>query len=155
MVHTWRAAALELVDKIMAGSSVLAGIRATVVHVKFTVLPLESSGALALVRSDEIFAGGSVLTGRRVAFVDLLLAVAAGVSVGAVAPVTVANIFARSVVTQRFSSHSCKIKHAFSYFSYFSAFLLFSNPRIDIFPNTHFLQASNYVRVFSNILTSA
>lgn len=84
----------------MARPAILAGVRCTIVHVQFAILPLEAFGALAGVAADQVFTGGAVLAGGGFALVDLLLAVGACVTVEAVATVRVADVFASAIVAE-------------------------------------------------------
>lgn len=102
-----RAGAPELVDQVVAGSSVLAGIGITIVDVEFAVAPLVAFGTGALVGSNQIFAGGSILTGVSQAFVDFILTVAAVISFKAHTFVTVSRILAvASVLTKPVRRHT-------------------------------------------------
>jgi len=95
-----RTAAAEVHHAVVAGATILAGIRGTIVDVQFAVLTLEALTTAALVGTNEIPAGSAILTWLRLALVDLLLAVAARISLGTVADMAVPVVLARSVVAQ-------------------------------------------------------
>lgn len=99
----------EVVDQIVTGTTVLAGIWLAIIDVEFAVLTLETLGTLALIRTDEIFARCTILTWRRVAFIYLFLTVRAGVTIEAMTTMTIAYIFAGAIIAKTF------LRHALSY----------------------------------------
>jgi len=83
--ESWLAGADKVVDGVVAGASVLAGVAAAVVDVLFAVGSDEARSAVALVVGDEIDAGAAVLAGVDLAVVDVVVAVLAGETDGATA----------------------------------------------------------------------
>lgn len=109
-----RAGATEVVDQIVTGAAVLAGIRLAIVDIELAVLTLETLGTLTLIRTDEVLTCCAVLTRCRVALVDLLLAVRAGVALEAMTTVTVAYILAGAVVAEILFRHALPYRGVFA-----------------------------------------
>lgn len=103
----WWARTLEMVHKVDAGASVLAGMVLALVHFILTVDTLISWNTLTSVSSDEVTAGGTVLAWIGCTLVKLLLAVAPRVAQGALAVMGVASIDTDArVLTQLFNGHA-------------------------------------------------
>lgn len=90
----------ELVDQIMAGSSILTRVGFTVVDVKFTVLALKAFRTHALIVTDSISTRATVLARSRFAFIYFSLTIGTSVALMALAPMGTTFIFTRSVVAQ-------------------------------------------------------
>lgn len=88
----WGAGTLEMVHKVDAGASILAGLVLALVHFILTVDTLISWNTLTSVSSNEVTAGGTMLAWIGCTLVKLLLAVAPRVAQGALAVMGVASI---------------------------------------------------------------
>lgn len=86
------AGALEMVHKVDAGASILAGLVLALVHFILTVDTLIPWNTLTSVSSNEVTAGGTVLARIGCTLIKLLLAVAPRVAQGALAVMGVASI---------------------------------------------------------------
>lgn len=103
----WGTRTLEMVHKVDAGASILAGLVLALVHFILTVDTLISWNTLTSVSSDEVIAGGTMLAWIGCTLIKLLLAVAPRVAQGALAVMGVASIDTDArVLAQVFNRYS-------------------------------------------------
>lgn len=105
---TWGAGATEAIHKVMACGPILARIGLTVIHIKLTVLSLETLGAVTRICANQILACGTILTWCRLALVDFILAVASSVTNLTLTTVAVAYVITCPIVAEVILCHTCK-----------------------------------------------